>query len=211
MIQGGGGSWYNPKLEERCAGGGSSYNPKLDERCAGGAAGTNPNLTSLLSLMQSGSVDKLEFFDQGHTVVARGSDQREVLRLTLHGGVHKDLRACAHERGIQSAWHFGKKCDPMAAGAPATTDTWHHSATPSAQVGSTSPAGKEEEAVAVGTALSAPGADAFVTVQLFQDGMRAGLEGMAKTTAAHLGKLEQRTAALEERVKINHCTQPPDR
>ena len=72
-----------------------------------------------------------------------------------------------------------------------------------------SAASTEEEAVTVGTAPLTPGADEYITVQLFQDGMRAGLEGMAQTTAAHLGKLEQRAAALEERVKALHCTQPP--
>ena len=39
----------------------------------------------------------------------------------------------------------------------------------------------------------------FVTVQHFHDGMHAGLEAVARTTATHPEKLEQRVAAAEEK------------
>ena len=36
--------------------------------------------------------------------------------------------------------------------------------------------------------------------------MRAGVEGVARTTATHLEKLEQRVAAVEDKATVNHST-----
>ena len=46
------------------------------------------------------------------------------------------------------------------------------------------------------------GLASFVTVQHFEDGLRAGFEGMARVTATHLSKLEQRVAAVESSAVI---------
>ena len=55
------------------------------------------------------------------------------------------------------------------------------------------------------TAKNAPqvplGMNSFVTAQHFHDGMRAGIEGVARTTATHLGQLERRIAAVEEQAR----------
>jgi hypothetical protein len=47
------------------------------------------------------------------------------------------------------------------------------------------------------------GMGCFVTVQHFEDGLRAGLEGMARVTGTHLSKLERRVAAIEESTVVH--------
>ena len=55
---------------------------------------------------------------------------------------------------------------------------------------------------------ASPQLGALVTIQHFHDGLRAGIEGVARTTATHFEKLEQRIAAVERQEKTHQNLGP---
>ena len=80
-----------------------------------------------------------------------------------------------------------------------------HSGLAGSQAASSSSPSKDQELGAANPA-SGKGMDAFVTAQHLHDSMRAGLEGVARTTATHLEKLEQRLAAIENKASVDRST-----